>query len=180
MFSKKNSLKKNFSGNLQFINVTKIFNWGGLNHKSHAMTSSKICLLARNQDFAKGEGLTLYYSTVGLLKSTLVTNSNYLNLVRNKNLKFLTFPVCFFQLRWNRFCLYNIRGSSIKTGGFDKFFEILPISSFRCKILISRIMFLVEIKRIRINWCPRLDGLQLLVWLRCDGKATTPEAINEK
>ena len=42
----------------------------------------------------------------------------------------------------------------------DKFFKILPISSFRCKILILRIIFLVEIKRIGVNWCPRLDGLQ--------------------
>ena len=42
---------------LQFIGVARIFDWGGLNYKSHAMTSSKICLLALNQDFAKGEGL---------------------------------------------------------------------------------------------------------------------------
>ena len=54
---KKESLQKSFSGNLQFIGVDRIFDWGGLNHKSHAMTSSKICLLALNQDFAKGEGL---------------------------------------------------------------------------------------------------------------------------
>ena len=53
---KKNGLQKNFSGNFQFIGVARIFDWGGLNHKSHAMTSSKICLLALNQDFAKGEG----------------------------------------------------------------------------------------------------------------------------
>ena len=51
------SLQKSFSGNLQFIGVARIFDWEGLNHKSHAMTSSKICLLALNQDFAKGEGL---------------------------------------------------------------------------------------------------------------------------
>ena len=43
---KKKSLQKSFSGNLQFIGVARIFDWGGLNHKSHAMTSSKICLLA--------------------------------------------------------------------------------------------------------------------------------------
>ena len=49
---KKNDLLKSFSGNLQFIGVARIFDWGGLNHKSHAMTSSKICLLALNQDFA--------------------------------------------------------------------------------------------------------------------------------
>ena len=53
----KKGLQKSFSGNLQFIGVARIFDWGGLNHKSHAMTSSKICLLALNQDFAKGEGL---------------------------------------------------------------------------------------------------------------------------
>ena len=44
-------------------------------------------------------------------------------------------------------------------GVFDKFFEILPNSGFRCKIVVSRLIFLVEIKRIRINWCSRLDGL---------------------
>ena len=54
---KKKGLQKSFSGNLRFIVVARIFDWGGLNHKSHAMTSSKICLLALNQDFAKGEGL---------------------------------------------------------------------------------------------------------------------------
>ena len=54
---KKKGLQKSFSGNLQFIGVARIFDWGCPNHKSHAMTSSKICLLALNQDFAKGEGL---------------------------------------------------------------------------------------------------------------------------
>ena len=54
---KKKGLQKSFSGNFQFIGVAITFDWGGLNHKSHAMTSSKICLLALNQDFAKGEGL---------------------------------------------------------------------------------------------------------------------------
>ena len=53
----KKGLQQSFSGNLQFIGVARIFDWGGLNHKSHAMTSSKICLLALNQDFAKGKGL---------------------------------------------------------------------------------------------------------------------------
>ena len=53
----KKGLQKSFSGNLQFIGAVRIFDWVGLNHKSHAMTSSKICLLALNQDFAKGEGL---------------------------------------------------------------------------------------------------------------------------
>ena len=57
VFSKKKGLQKFFSGNLQFVGVARIFDWGGLNHKSHAMTSSKICLLALNQDFAKREGL---------------------------------------------------------------------------------------------------------------------------
>ena len=60
VFKKKKGLQKFFSGNLQFIGVAIIFYWGSLNHKSHAMTSSKICLLALNQDFAKGEGLYLY------------------------------------------------------------------------------------------------------------------------
>ena len=54
---KNKGLQKSFSGNLQFIGVARIFDWRGLNHKSPAMTSSKICLLALNQDFAKGEGL---------------------------------------------------------------------------------------------------------------------------
>ena len=54
---KKKAFKKTFSGNLQFIGVARLFDWVGLNHKSHAMRSSKIYLLALNQDFAKGEGL---------------------------------------------------------------------------------------------------------------------------
>ena len=49
--------QKSFSGNLQFIGVARIFDWGDLNHKSHAMTLSKTCLLALHQDFAKREGL---------------------------------------------------------------------------------------------------------------------------
>ena len=40
--SKKKGFQKSFSGNLQFIGVTKIFDWGGPSYKSHAMTSSKI------------------------------------------------------------------------------------------------------------------------------------------
>ena len=59
VFSKKKGLQNNFSGNLQFIGVARIFDWGGLNHKLHAMASSKICLLALNQDFGKGRGLKL-------------------------------------------------------------------------------------------------------------------------
>ena len=54
---KKKGLQKSFPGNLQFIGVARIFDWGGLNHKSHATSSSKICLLLLNQDFAKGESL---------------------------------------------------------------------------------------------------------------------------
>ena len=57
VFQKKTGLQKSFSGNLHFIGVARIFDWGGLKHKSHAMTSSKICLLALNQDFAQGKGL---------------------------------------------------------------------------------------------------------------------------
>ena len=56
---KKKDLQKSFSCNLHFIGVARIFDWGGLNHKSHAMTSPKICLLALNQDFGKGRGLKL-------------------------------------------------------------------------------------------------------------------------
>ena len=44
VFSKKIRSSKSFSGNLQFKGVARIFDLGGLNHKSHAMTSSKICL----------------------------------------------------------------------------------------------------------------------------------------
>ena len=55
--SQKKGLQKSFSGNLQFIGVARIFDWGGLNHKSHAMTSSKICLLALDQNFEKRECL---------------------------------------------------------------------------------------------------------------------------
>ena len=104
--------------------------------------------------------LTLYYSTVGLLKPTLVTNSNYLNLVRYKNLKFPDFSCLFFPITMKLFLFIQHKRFKRKMRVFDKFFKILPISSFRCKILILRIIFLVEIKRIRVNWCPRLDGLQ--------------------
>ena len=54
---KKKGLQKSFSGNLQFNGVARIFDWGGLNHKSHAMTSSKFACFSLNQDFAKGKGL---------------------------------------------------------------------------------------------------------------------------
>ena len=46
VLQKKKRLQKSFSGNLQFIDVVRIFDWERQNHKSHAMTSSKICLLA--------------------------------------------------------------------------------------------------------------------------------------
>ena len=106
------------------------------------------------------KNLTLYYSTVGLLKPTLVTNSNYLNLVRYKNLKFLDFSCLFFPITMKLFLFIQHKGFKRKMWVFDKFLKILPISSFRCKILILRIIFLEEIKRIRVNWCSRLDGLQ--------------------
>ena len=49
---KKKGLQKSFSGNLQFIGVTKNFDWvGGQNHKSHAMTSSKFS----KEDFFWGQ-----------------------------------------------------------------------------------------------------------------------------
>ena len=54
---KKKGLQKRFSGNLQFLGVARIFDWGDLNQQSHAMTSSKICLWALNQDFANGGGI---------------------------------------------------------------------------------------------------------------------------
>ena len=55
--TKRKRLQKSFSGNVQFIGVARIFDWGSLNHTSHAMTSLQICLLALNQDFSKGVGL---------------------------------------------------------------------------------------------------------------------------
>ena len=55
----KKVFKKSFSGNFQFIGVARIFEWGGLNHESHTMTPSKICLLALNQEFGKRKGLKL-------------------------------------------------------------------------------------------------------------------------
>ena len=56
----------------------------------------------------------------------------------------------------------QLKGFKSKMGVFDKIFETLPISGFRRKILVSRLMFLVEIKRIRLNWCSRFDWLQQL------------------
>ena len=58
VLKKKRSSKK-LSGKLQFTGIARIFDWGGLNHKPHAMTSSKICLLALNQNFGKGRELKL-------------------------------------------------------------------------------------------------------------------------
>ena len=57
VFSKKQRSSKSFSGNLQLIGVARSFWLGRPKRKSYAITSLKICLLALNQDFAKGEGL---------------------------------------------------------------------------------------------------------------------------
>ena len=104
--------------------------------------------------------LTLYYSTIGLLKPTLVTYSNYLNLVSNKNMNFPDFSCVFQLITMILFLFIQRERFKSKMGGFDTFFEILPISGFRCKIFISRLIFMVEMNRIRVNWCSRLDGLQ--------------------
>ena len=76
-YSEKKSLKKFFSGDLQFIGVPRIFDWGRLKPQITSNDVIKIFpkrkflfdkdivgwkiwnryLLARNQDFAKGEGL---------------------------------------------------------------------------------------------------------------------------
>ena len=45
-------------------------------------------------------------------------------------------------------------------GGMEKVFEILPISVFQGESLILRLIFLMEIKRIRVNLCLRLIVLQ--------------------
>ena len=58
------------------------------------------------------------------------------------------------------FLFIQRKGFKSKMEIFDKFLKNLPISGFRYKILLSHFIFLVEIKRIRVNWCPRLDGLQ--------------------
>ena len=104
--------------------------------------------------------ITLYYSMEGLLKPTLVTNSNYLNLVCNKNLNFSGASCLFLPIKMIQFLFVQRKEYKSKMKVFDNLFEILPIFSFWCKILTSRLIFLVEIKRIRLNWCPRLDGLQ--------------------
>ena len=73
----KKGLQKSFSGNLQFIGVARIFDWGGVKlqttcndviknfQKRNFLSDKDIvgwkignrCLLALNQDFVKGEGL---------------------------------------------------------------------------------------------------------------------------
>ena len=58
------------------------------------------------------------------------------------------------------FLFMQLKGFKSKMKDFDKLFEILPISDIRGKILILRLMFLVGIKRIRVDWCWSLDGLQ--------------------
>ena len=57
VFSKKKRSSKKLFRQSPIYRRSQNFDWGDPNHKSHAMTSSKICLLALNQDFAKGEGL---------------------------------------------------------------------------------------------------------------------------
>ena len=94
---------------------------------------------------------------VGVLKPTLVTNSNYLNLVYIRNLNFPDFSCLFLPITIILFLLIQLKEFKSKMGVFDEFFEILVISDFRCKVLISRLIFLAEIKRIRVNWCSRLD-----------------------
>ena len=88
---KKKGLQKFFSGDLQFIGVTRILIGGALNHKSHEITSSKffqrrsfcgtkisqngrseiVALFERNQDFAKVKGFKLIVKKCKYL--TLVT-----------------------------------------------------------------------------------------------------------
>ena len=74
----------------------------------------------------------------------------------------MTFAVFFQPITMVNFEAYIIqcKGLKSKMGGFDEFFKILPIYGFWSKILILRLIFLVEIKRIKVNWCPKLDGLQ--------------------
>ena len=52
----------------------------------------------KNSTYIKPQ-LTLCYSTVGILKLTHVSISNYLKLICYKSLTFLTFPISFRQLR---------------------------------------------------------------------------------
>ena len=59
VFQKKTGFQKSFSGDLQFLGLPRIFDWGGLNHKSHAMTSSKFFQKGstRVQKYRMTEGL---------------------------------------------------------------------------------------------------------------------------
>ena len=77
--------------------------------------------------------LTLYYSTVGLLKPTLVTNSNYLNLVRNKNLNFPDFSCLFFPIMMKLFLFIQYKGFKCKMGVFDKFLKFCQFLAFGVK-----------------------------------------------
>ena len=104
--------------------------------------------------------LTFYYSTVMLLKLTLVTNSNYLNLVCNENLNFPDYSYLFLRISMMMFLFLQVNGFKSKMGALTNFFEILLIFCFRCKFFISRLILMVEIKRIKVNWYLRLDGLQ--------------------
>ena len=61
VFQKKTGFQKSFSCYLQFIGLPRIFDWGGLNHKSHAMTSSKF--------FQKGSTCVQKYRKTEDLKS---------------------------------------------------------------------------------------------------------------
>ena len=54
-FPKKKVFKKSFSGNLQFIGVARIFDWGGLNHMQ--WRHQKSACFSLNLDFAKEQGL---------------------------------------------------------------------------------------------------------------------------
>ena len=58
------------------------------------------------------------------------------------------------------FLLIQLKGFKSKKEVFDKSFKILPTSRFRCKVLILRLMFPVEIKKIRVKWYTKLDELQ--------------------
>ena len=51
------------------------------------------------------------------------------------------------------FLFIQLKGFKKKMGDFDNFFETLPISGSRSKTFLSRLMFLVEIERIRIDGC---------------------------
>ena len=58
------------------------------------------------------------------------------------------------------FTQLTVLKSKMGGGGMKKVFEILPISVFQGESLILRLIFLVEIKEIRVNWCLRLIVLQ--------------------